>query len=91
VEHGTREILDWHERREAADAARSLAEQSERQRAAALERLWRELPHLAANDRARIDAMSRDLAARLLREPLERLGRDADGAHERAARELFGL
>jgi hypothetical protein len=35
--------------------------------------------------------MSRRLAARLLREPLERLGDDRDGSHERAARALFGL
>lgn len=35
--------------------------------------------------------MSGQLARRLLREPLERLGRDRDGRHERAARDLFGL
>ena len=31
------------------------------------------------------------LATRLLREPLERLGRDADGREERAVRDLFAL
>jgi hypothetical protein len=35
--------------------------------------------------------MSRHLAERLLREPLERLGADADGRHERAVRELWAL
>jgi hypothetical protein len=35
--------------------------------------------------------MSRHLADRLLREPLERLGRDVDGGVERAARDLFAL
>ena len=41
--------------------------------------------------RATIEAMSRHLARRLLRDPLERLGADADGRHERAVRELWAL
>jgi hypothetical protein len=35
--------------------------------------------------------MTRHLAERLLREPLERLGRDADGRTERAVRDVFAL
>jgi hypothetical protein len=35
--------------------------------------------------------MTEHLAERLMREPLTRLGRDVDGRHEAAARELFGL
>jgi hypothetical protein len=35
--------------------------------------------------------MARHLAERLLREPLDRLGRDVDGAAERAVREAFAL
>ena len=35
--------------------------------------------------------MTRHLADRLLRAPFERLGQDADGQAERAARDLFAL
>jgi hypothetical protein len=35
--------------------------------------------------------MTRHLATRLFREPLERLGRDADGRDERTIRDIFAL
>jgi hypothetical protein len=35
--------------------------------------------------------MTQHLATRLLREPLERLGRDSDGRAEHAVRDLFAL
>jgi hypothetical protein len=35
--------------------------------------------------------MTRHLADRLLREPLERLGRDTDGRDGRAIRDIFAL
>ena len=91
VESSAAEFLAWfaaHDRRAAAEA---LAERAESERVAELAELWRRLPRLDPEARQLIDGMSRHLATRLLREPLERLGRDPDGRHERAIRELFGL
>jgi hypothetical protein len=46
---------------------------------------------LDGDARDAIERVSQHLARRLLREPLERLGRVADGRPERAALDLFGL
>ena len=80
--------LEAHDRRTAAEA---LALQVEGARAAEIAVLWRRLPDIDLETREVIEGMSRHLAERLLREPLANLSRDADGRHERAIRELFGL
>ena len=80
--------LEAHERRATAEA---LAEQADSARQAELAELWRRLPSLDAESRDVIEGMSRHLAARLLREPLERLGHDPDGRADSQVRELFGL
>jgi glutamyl-tRNA reductase len=80
--------LDGSDRRKVAEA---LAQRAEAEREAQVAQLMRRLPGLDPEARDAIDAMTRHFAARLLGEPLARLGRDADGRHERAARELFGL
>lgn len=85
------EFQAWLDGRSRRAAAGALAEHADREREAELADLWRRLPRLDPEARVAIDRMSRHLAERLLREPLERLGRDQDGRHERAARELFGL
>jgi glutamyl-tRNA reductase len=85
------EFSNWLELRAGRMAAAALVERVERERSAEVELLWRRLPDLDDRTRWAIERMSQHLARRLLREPLERLGRDADGRHERAARELFGL
>lgn len=85
------EYLDWTSRDGPRDAAREVAERAERIRGGELEELWRRVPALPEEQRAQIEQMTARLAARLMREPLERLGRDTDGDGERAARELFGL
>ena len=64
---------------------------ADRQREAELTALWQRLPGLEPEAREAIEAMTQHLATRLLREPLERLGRDADGRDERAVRDLFSL
>jgi glutamyl-tRNA reductase len=87
----TAEFCAWLERRDGRATAAALTERADRERDAELDLLWRQLPDLDADAHDAIERMSRHLARRLLREPLERLGRDADGRHERAARELFGL
>jgi glutamyl-tRNA reductase len=91
VDATTAEFAAWLDGREQRATARALAERAERERQAELDDLWRRLPRLEPEVREVIDGMSRHFAARLLREPLERLGQDPDGRHERAVRELFGL
>jgi len=91
LEAALNEYLDRMAARDAAAVARAIAARVERERVAELDALWRRLPGLDPDDRAAIDGMSRHLAERLFRDPLERLGRDPDGRRERAARELFGL
>jgi glutamyl-tRNA reductase len=87
----TAEFCAWLDLRDGRAAAAALTARADRERDAELDLLWRQLPDLDADAHDAIERMSRHLARRLLREPLERLGRDADGRHERAARELFGL
>ena len=53
--------------------------------------LWRRLPDLDPEARDAIERMTRHLAERLLRDPLERLGRDTTGSTEQAVRDLFAL
>jgi glutamyl-tRNA reductase len=85
------EFHAWLEARDARAAAAAITAIAERERQDELVELWRRLPDLDATARDAIERMSQHLARRLLREPLDRLGHDADGRHERAARELFGL
>jgi glutamyl-tRNA reductase len=91
IDLATEESCAWLDLRDGRAVAAALAARADRDRSAALDELWRQLPELDAATRDAIDRMSGHLARRLLREPLERLGRDRDGRHERAARELFGL
>ncbi len=72
-------------------AAERLMIRADRQREAELAALWRRLPDLEPETRDAIEGMTRHLARRLLREPLERLGRDRDGRDERAVRDIFAL
>ena len=91
IDATTAEFRAWLDVRDGRVAAAALAARADRDRSAELDQLWRRLPDLDADAREAIERMSQHLARRLLREPLERLGRDTDGRHERAARELFGL
>ncbi|MES2209342.1 MAG: NAD(P)-binding domain-containing protein [Chloroflexota bacterium] len=85
------EFASWMDRRGGRVAAHALAERAEHERLEELDKLWLRMPQLEPEARSAIERMSRHLASRILREPLERLGRDADGRAERAARELFAL
>jgi len=91
IDATTAEFCAWLDGREGRMAADALNARADREREAELDALWRRRPDLDAEACDAIERMSKHLARRLLREPLERLGRDADGRHERAARELFGL
>ena len=91
VDRTTEEFVDWLRRRDGRATAEALVEHAERERVAELTALWQRLPGLEPEAREAIDAMTQHLATRLLREPLQRLGRDADGHDERAVRDLFAL
>ena len=91
VEEAMTEFQGWLEGRAGRLAASTLVDRAEIERKAELEHLWRDLPALDIQARAAIEQMSQHLVGRILREPLERLGRDEDGRSEAAARELFAL
>ncbi len=91
ADRSTAEFLDWLKRHDGRATAAALAEHADREREAELVSLWRRLPDLEPEARLAIEAMTQHLARRLLREPLERLSRDADGRDERAVRDLFAL
>jgi glutamyl-tRNA reductase len=91
IDDTTDEFLAWLDLSDGRAAAAALTERADRERTDELDLLWRRLPDLDAEVRDAIERMSEHLARRLLREPLARLGRDADGRQERAVRELFGL
>ena len=91
VERSTVEFVTWVQGRDGRSAAKALKERADREREAELAALWRRLPDLEPEARDAIEAMTRHLADRLLREPLERLGRDTDGRDRRAIRDLFAL
>jgi glutamyl-tRNA reductase len=91
VERSTAEFVAWEKGRHGRAAAEALVQRADRECEAELAVLWRRLPDLEPEARDAIERMTRRLADRLLREPLERLGRDADGRDGRAIRDIFAL
>ena len=91
VERSTGQFVAWLQGRDGRSAAEALTERADREREAELAALWRRLPDLEPEARDAIEGMTRHLADRLLREPLERLGRDTDGRDGRAIRDIFAL
>lgn len=70
--------------------AGDLAVRIERQRAAAVASYLVQQPDLDPVVQEHLDALTRTVAARLFRVPLERLASDPDGRRRRAAEDLFG-
>jgi len=91
IDRATAEFVAWMNGGDGRAAAEALVERADREREAELAALWRRLPDLEPEARDAIEAMTQHLATRLLRQPLERLGRDADGRDERAVRDIFAL
>ena len=91
VERTTAEFIQWLDAREGRAAAQALISRADRDREAELDALWQRVPHLEPDAREAIDRMTHRLARRILRGPLERLGRDTDGRDERAIRDIFAL
>ena len=91
VERSTAEFVDWLQGRDGRSAAEALIERADRERETELAVLWRRVPDLEPETREAIEGMTRHLTDRLLREPLERLGRDTDGRDGQAIRDIFAL
>jgi len=91
VDRTAGEFLDWLRARDGRTAAEALVRRADLEREAELEQLWRRHPELQPELREAIERMTESFARRLLREPLERLGRDTDGRNERAVRDLFAV
>jgi glutamyl-tRNA reductase len=91
IERSVAELRAWQDARAGRAAAQILASRADEEREAELAALWRRLPDLDPEARDAIDRMTRHLATRLLREPLERLGRDGDGRVAAAIRDVFAL
>ena len=91
IDRTTSGFVDWLDGRARRTVAAALADRAATARETELAALWRQLPALDPEAREAIDAMTKHLADRLLREPLDRLGKDVDGAAERAVREAFAL
>lgn len=91
IERTAAEFGEWQRGRAGRAAAAALVAHADRERETELEALWRALPDLDPAARRAIEGMTRHLASRLLREPLERLGRDGDGRESRAVRDIFAL
>lgn len=85
------EFLGWLKGRDGRAVAAALVERADLERTCELDALWRRLPDLEPDARAAIEEMSKHFAERLLREPLERLGRDQDGQDGRTIRDIFAL
>jgi len=91
VDRSTAEFVAWLQGRDGRAAAEALVQRADRAREVELAALWRRFPDLEPETRDAIEGMTRHLADRLLREPLERLGRDGDGHDGRAIRDIFAL
>jgi glutamyl-tRNA reductase len=91
IDRATAEFAAWMKGGDGRAAAEALVKRADREREAELAALWRRLPDLEPEARDAIEAMTQHLATRLLRQPLERLGRDADGRDERVVRDIFAL
>lgn len=95
INRGVMEFTEWYASRKAAPVIRALREDAETIRRRELERAVRKLDHLDAEDRERVEALSRRIVNKLLHTPTTQLRRAvAEDDGERildSARSLFGL
>jgi len=90
VEQALAEYDEWLSHSSQRDAAHALTMRAESVSSAELGRLLEKVT-LDDHQRAAVEQMVTQVTRRLLHDPLERLGQDRDGRHERAARDLFRL
>ena len=91
IERTVAAIEAWSDRDGSRETAAALVRRADDERARELARLWQRVPSLDDDTRAAIEDMTKHLADRLLRPPLERLGRDRDDRATAAIRDLFAL
>lgn len=91
VEQTVAEYIRWSAHTDQRRAASALRERAASVESTELDNLWRRMPSLDPAERSEIARAFGRLSDGLLRDPLERLGEDGDGRHERAAQELFRL
>lgn len=95
VESAVEEFWGWHSARDVVPLIRQLRGRAEEVRAAELERAMRRLRHLAPEDQATIEALTRQLLNKMLHAPTARLREAAASGHTLdvadAARYLFEL
>jgi glutamyl-tRNA reductase len=90
VEAAAGDYRRWLHGRASIPELRRIADRAERLRAADVDALLRRLDGLEPRQRALIERFSEQLVARLLHEPLARLGSDPDGSAAEASRRIFG-
>ena len=78
VEEYSRDFLHWYGARDVVPVIRSLRGRWDDVRVGELERLWRKLPDLGTDDRALVEAFSKQLLNKLLHDPTSRLKEGAD-------------
>ncbi len=81
----------WLAGRRSVETIRALRGRAEARRREELDRLLRRLPDLDPRERELVTALSSQLVAAILHEPLARLRDDVDGSGAEAARRLFDL
>lgn len=95
IESAVSEYWRWYTGRRAGPVIQDMRARAERRRLAELERMYARMPHLTDEDRASLDAMTRQMMNRMLHAPTVRLreaaanGRGAELVQ--AARFLFAL
>jgi glutamyl-tRNA reductase len=73
VEEYTRDFLHWYGARGAVPVIRTLRQRWDDVRQRELERLWKKLSHVSADDRDVVEAFSKQLLNKLLHDPTKRL------------------
>ena len=85
------DLLRWWSSLDAVPVIKSLQQQAEEIRARELERAFRKLTDISANDREVVEALTRSIVKKLLHQPTKYLRQDADKSQLQALRELFRM
>ncbi|TET17810.1 MAG: glutamyl-tRNA reductase [Dehalococcoidia bacterium] len=90
IEDEVSRFIDWRNSRDMAPMIKALVGKAEEIRTTQLARTLEEIPGLSAEDRERLDAMTRAIVKKLLHSPISCL-KKYNGNHIEVARKVFGL
>ncbi|MEE8174470.1 MAG: glutamyl-tRNA reductase, partial [Dehalococcoidia bacterium] len=90
IEAEASRFIDWRNSRDMAPMIKALVGKAEEIRTTQLARTLEEIPGLSAEDRERLDAMTRAIVKKLLHSPISCLKKN-NGNHVEVVREIFGL